>query len=373
MRKKVLSSFFVAVAVLISLFSCTQRPKTLFRLIPSEETGINFANTIQETDSFNIFTYEYIYNGGGVAISDFNNDGLQDIFLSGNQVPNRLYLNKGGFKFKDITDKANINVRGRWNSGIAAVDINNDGRMDLYVCATTKARAEDRRNMLFVNQGVDAAGEPTFKEMAAEYKIDFSGHSVTAAFLDYDHDGDLDLYILVNERLKSNTPTAFRAKITDGSAPNNDRLLRNEGNGSFTDVTMEAGITYEGFGLGLAIADFNNDGWPDIYVSNDYLSNDILYVNKKDGTFQNGTAELLGHESQFSMGNDAADINNDALSDIITLDMLPEINERKKTTSGNKTYQTYINNEQSHYESQYVRNMLQLNNGLDRGIKFSEI
>jgi len=371
---KTTTAFFLFVIVASAiLFSCNRQPKTLFQLLPTDQTGIDFSNIITETDSFNIFTYEYIYNGGGVAIADFNNDGLQDVFFSGNQVPNRLYLNKGDFKFKDVTEKANVNVPGRWNSGIAAVDINNDGWMDLYVCATTKFRAEDRRNMLFVNQGNDASGEPTFKEMAAEYKIDYNGHSVMAAFLDYDRDGDLDLYILVNERIKSKVPTAFREKITDGSAPNNDRMLRNDGNGKFTDVTMESGITYEGFGLGLAVADFNKDGWPDIYVSNDYLSNDILYINKKNGTFENRTAEFLGHESQFSMGNDASDINNDGMSDIITLDMLPEINERKKTTIGNKSYLTYINNEKFHYEYQYVRNMLQLNNGLNTGVKFSEI
>jgi hypothetical protein len=368
------SLILTSIAFIILLASgCHPKPKTLFRLLPPDQTGVDFTNTIQQTDSFNIFTYEYLYNGGGVAVADFNNDGLQDLFFSGNQVPNKLYLNKGHLAFKDVTEKANVNVPGRWNSGIAAIDINNDGWMDLYVCATTRQQPEKRRNMLFVNQGVDASGEPTFKEMAAQYKVDFNGHSVMAAFLDYDHDGDLDLYILVNERLKSNTPAAFHPKITDGSAPNNDRLLRNDGNGSFTDVTIESGITYEGFGLGLAIADFNNDGWPDIYVSNDYLSNDILYINEKNGSFKNRTAEFLGHESQFSMGNDAADINNDGRSDIITLDMLPEINERKKTTIGNKTYQTYINNETYHYEYQYVRNMLQLNNGLEKGIKFSEI
>ena len=352
--------------------SCKKKTETLFVLHPPEDTGVEFANDVQETDSFNILSYEYIYNGGGVGIADFNNDGLQDVFFSGNQVPNALYLNKGNFSFKDITGKANVNVPGRWNAGVAVVDINNDGWMDVYVCATTHPDPNNRRNMLFVNQGADASGDPTFKEEAAKYRLDYNGHSVMAAFLDYDHDGDLDLYVLVNQKL-TNVPTNYRPKITDGSAQNNDKLFRNDGNGTFSDVTQEAGITYEGFGLGLAISDVNLDGWPDIYVSNDYLSNDILYINNQDGTFANRTAELLGHQSQFSMGNDAADMNNDGMPDIVTLDMLPETNDRKKTTITNKSYSTYINNEKFGYQYQYVRNMLHLNNGANSGVKFSEI
>ncbi|HET6544311.1 MAG TPA: VCBS repeat-containing protein, partial [Chryseolinea sp.] len=248
----------------------------------------------------------------------------------------------------------------------------NDGWKDLYVCATTNPDSTLRRNMLFVNQGMGASGEPTFKELGAQYKIDYAGHSIMAAFFDSDRDGDLDLYILQNQKL-TNVPTNYRPKIMDGSAANNDRLFRNEGNGTFRDVTVEAGIVYEGFGLGLSISDVNMDGWPDIYVSNDYLSNDLLYINQKNGTYKNRISEFIGHQSQFSMGNDAADINNDGLPDIITLDMLPETNARKKTTIGNKSYLNYINNEKYGYEYQYVRNMVHLNNGLDKGIKFSEI
>ncbi len=356
----------------VVLTQCKKEVNTVFQLKDADDTGIYFNNLVVESDSFNILTYEYIYNGGGVGIADFNNDGKPDIFFSGNQVPNKLYLNEGGFKFNDVTEKANVNIQGRWNSGVVVVDINNDGWKDLYVCATTSPNPEDRKNMLFVNQGINDAGEPTFKEMAAQYKIDHDGHSVMAAFFDYDLDGDLDLYVLQNQKLL-NAPTNYRPKIADGSAANNDRLFRNEGNGTFTDVTLETGILFEGFGLGLAISDLNKDGWPDIYVSNDYLSNDILYINNKNGTFKNVTADFIGHQSQFSMGNDAADINNDAMPDIITLDMLPETNARKKTTIGNKSYLTYINNEKFGYEYQYVRNMLHINNGLDRHIKFSEI
>ena len=371
MRTNFIATFGI-VCTFLTLTNCEKKQNTLFSLKDPDDTGIHFNNLVTETDSFNILSYEYIYNGGGVGIADFNNDQKQDIFFTGNQVPNKLYLNQGNFKFKDISETANVNVSGRWNSGVAVVDINNDGWMDIYVCATTHPNPENRRNMLFVNQGADSNGQPAFKEMAAEYKIDYDGNSIAAAFFDYDRDGDLDLYILENQKL-TNAPTNYRAKIADGSAANNDRLFRNEGNGTFSDVTIQAGIIYEGYGLGLAVSDVNMDGWPDIYVSNDYLSNDLLYINNKNGTFTNKIAEFIGHQSQFSMGNDAADINNDAMPDLITLDMLPETNDRKKTTIGNKSYLTYIHNEKFGYEYQYVRNMLHLNNGLNENIKFSEI
>ncbi len=361
----------VLLAVVLA-WSCSQKPKTLFRLVPNDESGISFANTIEETDSFNILTYEYIYNGGGVGIGDFNNDGLQDLFFCGNMVSNRLYLNQGNMKFKDITEKANVNVSGKWNSGVSVVDINNDGWQDIYVTATLRKDSASRRNMLFINKGLDASGNPVFEEQASNYGIDYGGYSVMSAFLDYDRDGDLDLYILTNVKI-NNMPTTYREKIMDGSSPNNDKLFKNNGNGTFSDVTLSAGIKEEGFGLGLAVSDFNKDGWPDIYISNDYLSNDILYLNNGDGTFSNQTKKFVPHQSQFSMGNDAADFNNDALTDIITLDMLPENNFRKKTTINNKSYQTYVNNEKFNYQYQYVRNMVQLNNGLEKKIKFSDI
>jgi enediyne biosynthesis protein E4 len=354
------------------LHGCKKKPETLFQLLPPEETGIDFINAIEETDSFNILSYEYIYNGGGVGVSDFNNDGKQDIFFTGNQVGNKLYINEGEFRFKDITSEANVNVQGRWNSGVSVVDINNDGWKDIYICATMKTDSLDRRNMLFINNGLNQNGVPTFTDKAADYNLDDMGFSVNAAFFDYDRDGDLDVYVLTNEKL-TNYPTNYRLKIIDGSSPNNDRLYRNNGDFTFSNVSNETGITIEGFGLGLAISDFNKDGWPDIYVSNDYLSNDILYINQKDGTFKNRITDYIGHQSQFSMGNDAADINNDGMPEIITLDMLPEISIRKKTTIGNKTYQNYINNKEFGYEYQYVRNMLHLNNGLDKEIKFSEV
>jgi hypothetical protein len=366
--KRLLLFGFVAVL----LASCKDHPGTMFQLLSASETGVNFENTIQETDTFNILTYEYIYNGGGVGVGDFNNDGLKDLFFSGNLVSNKLYLNKGKFTFQDVTQTANVNVPGRWNSGVAVVDINNDGWLDIYVTATMHSKDENRKNMLFINNGLNADGIPTFTEQAGSYGIADGGYAVMAAFFDYDKDDDLDLYVLINQRMK-NVPTNYRPKISDGSAPNNDHLYRNNGDGTFTNVTMEAGITLEGYGLGIAISDLNKDGWPDIYVSNDYLSNDVLYINNGNGTFTNRTSEFIGHQSQFSMGSDVADINNDGLSDIVTTDMLPETNARKKTTIGNKSYSTYINNERFGYEYQYVRNMIHINNGLDKGVKFSEV
>jgi len=354
------------------LVSCNSSPKTLFELLPSDKTGIEFSNTIFESDSFNIFDYDYIYNGGGVAVADFNNDGLQDLFFTGNMVPNKLYLNDGEMKFKDVSDEAAVNVKGRWNTGVVVVDINNDGWQDIYVCATKNKDSVDRANMLFLNKGMGKGKVPVFEEVAEQYGIGDKGHSLMAAFFDYDRDGDLDLYVLTNMHAVT-VSSNYRPKINDGSAVTNDRLYRNNGNGTFTNVTKEAGIVYEGFGLGLAIGDLNLDGWPDIYVSNDFITNDLLYINNQDGTFSNKIAQKIGHQSQSSMGNDIADYNNDGLPDIVTMDMLPETNERKKTSINNKSYLTVINNETFHYEPQYMRNMLQLNNGLNDNVGFSEI
>ncbi|MEQ9373811.1 MAG: VCBS repeat-containing protein, partial [Imperialibacter sp.] len=362
----------LVVAGLIAIFlaSCNDKQSTLFRELPASDTGINFSNTIIESDTFNILTNEYIYNGGGVGAGDFNNDGLTDLFFTGNQTSNKLFINKGGLEFDDVSTEAGIEAPDKWSQGIALVDINADGWLDIYVCATMYSDSLRRENMLFVNQGGTLGGVPTFKEMARQYGINDNGWSTNAAFLDYDKDGDLDLYVLTNVQ-SGRIPTNYRPKIVDGTAPNTDRFYKNDGNGTFSIANREAGILYEGFGLGLAIADVNNDSWPDIYVSNDFLSNDLLYINNGDGTFTNKLGEYVRHSSQFSMGNDIADINNDGWVDIVTLDMLPETNFRKKTTIGKNVYQVYINNEKFDYEYQHVRNMLQLNNGA--GIPFSEI
>lgn len=343
---------------------------TLFTLKSSKTTGITFNNQIIETDSANILTEEYIFNGGGVAIGDFNNDGTPDVFFTGNQVPNKLYLNLGGFKFKDVSSVAGIEAKDRWNTGATVVDINTDGLLDIYVCAARETDLSKRANLLFVNQGMDSNGVPRFKELAKQYKIDESGNSMGAAFFDYDKDGLLDLYVLNNEQVHV-LPTNYRKKVVDGSAVSNDQLYHNNGDGTFSNMTIEAGITIEGFGLGVAISDLNYDGWPDIYVTNDYLTNDLLYTNNGDGTFSNNIENHTKHQSKFAMGSDIADYNNDGYLDIITLDMLGETNYRMKTTFMGKNYINYVLNERWGYQYQHMRNMLQLGNGHD--IPFSEV
>lgn len=364
------SSTFRFCVVCFFLFSCSNRDKTLFRLLPSSHTNITFSNDISESDSFNILTEEFIFNGGGVAVGDFNNDGLPDLFFAGNEVPSKLYLNKGSLTFQDISEEAGITAVEKWSTGVTVVDINSDGLMDIYVCAAMKRDSLSRANMLFVNLGVNDAGVPVFEEQAEKYGIAEKGYSMSAIFLDYNNDGLLDLYVL-NNLLVTSLPGVYREKITDGTAGKNDRLYKNNGNGTFSDVSVQAGIRIEGYGLGVATADFNGDGWPDIYVSNDYLSNDILYINNQDGTFSNRITEYIRHQSYFSMGVDVGDINNDGLFDLVTLDMLAETNYRMKTTISKSSYQNYVNNEAWDYQHQYVRNMLHLNNGPD--VPFSEI
>ncbi len=365
-----MKKIFLAAYFLSFLYSCSEEETSLFRHLPSERTGITFNNRIIETDSSNILTNEYIFNGGGVAIGDFNNDDKPDLFFSGNQVGNELYLNEGELRFRNVSSTAAITAADRWSTGVTVVDINTDGLLDIYVCAAMSPTREKRANMLFVNQGLDDQGTPIFIEMAGGYGIAETGNSMGASFFDYDKDGFLDLYVLNNEQVHT-LPTNYRQKITDGSAVSNDRLYHNNGNGTFTDVTLEAGIRYEGFGLGLAVADLNYDGWPDLYISNDYLTNDLLYINNGDGTFSNDIREVIRHQSKFSMGSDISDYNNDGLLDIITLDMLGETNHRMKTTIGHTNYINYIFNERWGYEYQYSRNMLHVGNG--PGIPYSEI
>lgn len=349
--------------LLTTLVTCSREEKTLFKLVPSSYSGLDFINTVEEKDSINILTVQYMYHGAAVAVGDFNNDELSDIFFSGNMVPNRLYLNRGNLKFEDVSEEAGIGAIEKWNSGVALADVNEDGFLDIYVCATINDDSTKRANTLFISQGVTNNGIPTFKDEAAKYGVDDKGYSQNAAFFDYDRDGDLDLYVLTN--LESDKiPSNYRPRIMDGSALNNDRLYRNNGDRTFTDVTLGAGILIEGYGLGLGIADINMDGWPDIYVGNDYVSNDVFYINNKDGTFKNEIKDRLKHQSLSSMGIDINDVNNDQFLDIITLEMLPENNLRRKTVSGaGATYFTYINNREYGYEFQYMRNMLQVNNG----------
>lgn len=364
-------SYILIALVSLLILSCSKKKEdTLFSKVSSKHSGITFNNQIVETDSFNILTSEYIFNGGGVAAGDFNNDGSQDLFFTGNQVTNKLYLNKGGFKFEDVTEISGVGAPDKWKTGVAVIDINNDSLLDIYICAAMYATPEEKANILFVNQGIDENGIPKFKEMAKEYGVADTGNSMNAAFIDYNKDGHLDLYVLNNVDIHV-LPANYREKITDGSSLSNDRLYRNNGDNTFTDVTMEAGITIEGYGLGIAVSDLNYDGWPDIYVSNDYLSNDILYINNGDGTFTDQISQFVKHQSKFSMGSDIADFNNDGFLDILTLDMLGETNYRLKTTIKESRYNDYYMNDKFGYDYQYMRNMLQMGQGPN--MPFSEI
>ncbi|WP_158861115.1 VCBS repeat-containing protein [Lunatibacter salilacus] len=375
-HKHILAILIIAFAM---LSGCAKdHDGTLFRTLKSSATNLDFTNTITENDSVNILTYEYVYNGGGVGIGDFNNDGYPDVYLSGNMVGNRLYLNNKDLSFTDITTTV-LECKANWSSGVAVVDINHDGWLDIYVCTSGPYDFYDKKNKLFVNQGLDADGIPQFIEMAEAYGLDFDGPTTHAAFFDYDKDGDLDLYLLNNTLKNNSSPNRIVPQVNDGSSVNNDRLFRNNeretGQLNFTDVSKEAGIIYEGYGLGLAVQDLNDDGWIDIYVSNDYISNDLVYINKGDGTFSEESSSVFGHLSYSAMGNDVADINNDGLVDIITVDMLPADNKGRKMMLPYVTYTHHQYQKLNGYHPQYTRNTLQLNNGVMKGglPKFSEI
>ncbi len=363
-----LRSVFIALS-LIFLAACHSKTHTLFEQIPSSHSGITFNNKITESDSMNPLKVVNIYNGGGVGIGDFNNDGLQDIYFGGNMVPGRLYLNKGNFKFEDITEKAGVAGMGRWERGISVIDINNDGLMDIYISNTIDDDSMQRRNILYINQGVDKEGIPHFKDMAAEYGLDIHVQSTMANFFDYDNDGDLDMYLAVNEASTSYNPSVFHMRADKNMAPSRGRLFRNDWDPVlkhpvFHDVSDEAGIKYDGFGHSATICDINNDGWKDIYISDDFLSNNILYINNHDGTFTNRSKEYFKHTSFNSMGQDIVDINNDGLPDVVELDMDPEDNYRKKMMLGADKYVIFQHlDESSSYQTQYVRNTLQLNQG----------
>lgn len=358
---------YALVCVLIFLVSCKEE-KTLFTRIQSSESGILFNNQIIENDSVNVLDFENVYNGGGVGVGDFNNDGLSDLYFSGNLVSNKLYLNKGKFSFQDITETAGVNGSGKWCRGVSVIDINNDGWMDIYVCATLLKNPKLREHLLYVNQGADKDGIPHFTDMAAAYGLADTSHGTMASFFDYDNDGDLDVYIANNEIVKNDFPNRFRPILKDGSHANTDKLFRNDPNETlhhpvFTDVSKQAGIQVEGYAHAVSIADINKDGWKDMYVSNDYLSNDLLWINNHDGTFTEKLSDYFKHTSANAMGNDIIDINNDGLSDVVALDMNPEDNFRKKMMLNANSYQTYQNSEFFGYNFQYVRNTLQLNQG----------
>jgi len=341
-----------------------QQPSSIqFTSLASSKTNITFNNTIVENDSVNLIENEYAYMGGGVGIGDFNNDGLPDVFFTANQASCKLYINKGNMQFEDVTQKAGLETN-FWATGVSIVDINNDGYDDIYVCAAGSKDPNRRKNKLYINNG-----NLTFTEEAAEYGLADTGFSTQAAFFDYDGDGDLDMY-LVNHVLYQPNANQIVARNLTGSSPATDKLYRNEGTPAggkhpiYKDVSLAAGIKDDGYGLGVAVSDFNNDGWPDIYVTNDYIENDVLWLNNRNGTFSNCVASSLKHQSYSSMGVDAADINNDALPDILSLDMLAETNERKKMMYSFLNYQRYELERRAGYQPSFMRNMLQLNNGV---------
>ncbi|WP_161888907.1 VCBS repeat-containing protein [Pontibacter russatus] len=346
--------FFIGAAFLLS--SCEEKEPQLFQLLSPDDTGITFSNNLPENDTLNAIEYDYLYNGAGVAIGDINSDGLQDIFFGGNMVTSRLYLNKGNLQFEDITEQAGV-ATDRWVTGVAMADINSDGHTDIYVCVAGPNKTAEKPNMLFVNNG-----DGTFTESARAYGLADTGYSTQAAFLDYDKDGDLDMYLLTNA-LESFPRNNSRPKKTNGQGLSTDRLYRNNGDNTFTDASREAGILLEGYGLGVGIADINNDGWLDIYAANDFITNDILYISNRDGTFTDKSRQYLKHHSWNAMGTDIADFNNDGLLDIVTVDMLPPDNQREKTMIGAANYDRFKHNLTLGYQPQYIRNTLQLNNG----------
>jgi hypothetical protein len=341
------------------LAACSSHKQdALFRKVNASSSGISFKNELTYSDSLSVLEFEYMFNGSGVALLDVNNDGLQDVMFGGNMVSSRLYLNKGNLKFEDITKKAGVETAG-WVYGISVVDVNQDSFDDIYVCkaGSRKSKPADMKNLFFINNG-----NGTFTEKAATMGLDDDGYDIHAAFLDYDKDGDLDLYLLRNAFVNYNRNTA-RLKNIDGGAPSTDKLYRNDGNMHFTNVSNEAGILIEGFGLGVSVCDLNSDNWPDLYVSNDFLTNDLIWINNCDGTFTNKAGEYLRHQTYNGMGNDVADYNNDGLEDIMVVDMLPPDNKRWKLTMRGNTYEEFQNALSFGYEPQYVRNTLQLNNG----------
>jgi hypothetical protein len=371
---------FFLIGILFCL-GCDKKNETLFEELSPEQTGVAFNNVIQDNDTFNIVTYEYIYNGGGVAIADFNKDGKQDLFFTGNQVDNKLYLNQGNWKFKDITAQAGVEGKDRWKSSVAITDLNYDGLPDIYVSCMTYKPGARRAHLLYINQGVDQNGVPTFKESAAGYGVADTTYTTACAFLDYDNDGDQDLYLAVNHQEDKEIPSSFHNKSTDGSSPNRDRLYRNDWDPAlkhpkFTEVSLQAGILGEGYGLGVNITDINRDGWKDIYVTNDYLTNDHLYINNHNGTFTDQADSYFKHTSYSAMGNDVVDFNNDGLVDFVSVDMMPEDNYRRKTMLSANNYNIFQKNEEFNFQHQYVRNTLQVNQGNAPGTNkpvFSEI
>jgi enediyne biosynthesis protein E4 len=358
-------------AALLFLFilicGCTRSGDALFLKVSSKKSNIHFINKIAENDSLNPLKQEFLYNGGGVGVADFNNDGLSDLYFTASTSSNKLYLNSGDLKFRDVTEEAKVTGEGRWSNGVSIVDINNDGWKDIYVSTSIKSNYNERRNLFYINQGLNKNGIPVFKEMAKEYGLDDTTYSVQAVFFDYDKDGDLDMYLATTKPTTRNTYTFSNRR--DTSRIDHDRLYQNRRSSVyqhpvFANVSSDAGIDEKGYGLGVTVGDVNNDGWPDIYVTNDFISSDHLYINNRNGTFTNRVKDCLKHTSQNAMGNDINDINNDGWPDLVAVDMNPEDNYRKQKNMAAANYSKYRNMSDLGYSLQFVRNTLQINQGI---------
>ena len=362
--------FLVHAAILCLFYACHQQEEAitgpdeksesvpLFSLLTPAQTGVAFENTIVENPSMNYLTYEYFYNGGGVAIADFNNDGLQDLFFTGNLVDSRLYLNKGGLKFEDITERSGVAAIRGWKTGVTVVDINQDGYQDIYICYSGRSPAEQRRNVLLVNQK-----NLVFKNEAHHYGLDDPGYSTQASFFDYDRDGDLDMFLVNHsiQKFDNKNPARWKALKDDYTG---DKLFKNE-RGRFFNVSDQAGLHQNpiGFGLSASVGDLNRDGWPDVYVTNDYLEHDYLYINNQDGTFTDQLKKSVNHLPFYAMGSDIADFNNDGYPDIVALDMVAKDNYRNKTNMSGMNPRAFFYAVEQGFHYQYMFNTVQLNNG----------
>lgn len=349
-------TFFLILAGTMLMF-CQHQEDRLFSRVPSGHSGITFVNWINEDDRSNLVDYYYVYNGGGVAIGDINNDQLPDVYFTGNQAGDRLYLNKGNFRFEDITKRAGI-TGGGWSTGVTMADVDGDGLLDIYVCKSGNYPAGERANRLYVNQG-----DLTFEDRATAFGLADTSYTNQAAFFDYDKDGDLDVYLMTSTNTVRN-PNMIVNVRNDGKGPSVDKLFQNN-NGKFIDVSVESGITHDGFGLGLAICDLNDDGWEDILVTNDFLANDHLYINKRNGTFSESAKTYFKHHSHFSMGNDVSDFNNDGHLDVVVVDMLPPDHEQRARMAGPANPNAFEAMKRAGYHPQYMRNMLFINLGFN--------
>ncbi len=363
----------LAGAAALMLPACNEKmgnDKSLFEQLDKSSTHIDFNNKLTYTDQFNIFTYRNYYNGGGVALGDVNNDGLIDVFFTSNMEKNRLYLNKGNFQFEDITEKAGILKKGKWSTGVSMADVNGDGLLDIYVCNSGDIQGDNKQNELYINDGT-ASGQVHFTEKAHEYGLDDRGYSTHAAFFDFDHDGDLDMFLLNNSFKAIGSFDLKQNQRTIRDSLGGHKFFRNDGN-HFTDISEAAGIygSIIGFGLGVTVGDVNGDGWQDIYVSNDFFERDYLYINNRNGSFTEELENEMYSISNASMGADMADINNDGHPDIFVTEMLPEREDRIKMNTTFENWDKYQANVRYGYYHQFTRNMLQLNNGNNT---FSEI